>query len=580
MKKLFLLHILIAINTLPISFANPQQDASAVQIIDTIQQEDTAKKNWTRVTARFKREQFLTDCDREHQTEYSKSISSNPNNEEILNETCWKALFKLKDSYKPNVDRSNYTFTYQSMAKFLLTYNIFPKKCNTKTKQNDFLNQLINKIGQGITPRLAPHKHKKIERWFHIYEGMLFLKYANMFALPERRERHIANAYHEFSKAIELKTTKTTYLLAAEAILDYDHTPIGMTREEAEKLAYEYIEIAETRQERPASNRAEDAQDREKQTTVEVHARPTYMLELNYLNPVTPNNDKPSQNQIVNLIPNDFLVAQDDLVNYDYTELIIPRRLNADHLPIRNNPINRIGALQEIYHIHGKALRRQNVAGANMRCFFNAIGFNAEGQMVQLAFLANEPILRYMIANEIVSAAANPDQIPMQVQEAIDYNLYRTERITLDALEEVRSTLLFEQGPNEHFQNIALLPEEYQNLGQRGEEILEQLRIRASSLNAYNTYINYHIGNEEMMVALLDLQNNGNANFTSIDAIAYLNEIGIKIFTPHQEEGLTLIHEYIPENATEVAYIYHQDVHFQALIHVEGIVIEDNNDIV
>ncbi|MDP1724433.1 MAG: hypothetical protein Q8L85_06995 [Alphaproteobacteria bacterium] len=578
MKKLFLLHILIAINTLSISFANSPQDASAVQIIDTIQQEDTAKKNWTRVTTRFKREQFLVDCDLEHHTEYSKLISIHPNNEEILNETCWKALFKLKDSYKPNEDRSNYTFAYQSMAKFLLTYNVFPQKCNTKIKQNDFLNQLINKIGQGITPRLAPHKHQKIKRWFHIYEGMLFLKYANMFAKEDRRERHIVNAYHEFTKAIELKTTKTTYLLAAEAILDYGHIPAGMTQEEAEKLAYDYIEIAETRQERPSSNRAENAQEREKQTTVEIHARPTYMIEINLLNGPKNNQEQSPENQREQLLPDVFFVTEDALLNYDYTQLIIPRRLNAAHLPVRNNPINRIGDLQEIYDIDGRRVRRQNVAGTNMRCFFNAIGLNPNGQVAQLAFFSNDPIVRYMLANEIVSAARDPDQIPIQVKTAINYDLYRMERAALDALEETRNALLLEQNPNEHFQNIALLPLQYQNLGQRGEEILEQLRRRALSLNAYNAFIDHHIGNEEMMVTLLDLQNNGNANFTSIDAIAYLNDIGIKIFTPHQEEGLTLIHEYIPENATEVAYIYHQGVHFQALVPVEDVIAENDNE--
>ena len=570
MKRFLLATFIIAMNTLPISFANPSQELSIIQPIDETQQENTTKKNWTRVTTRFNCEKFLADYDLEHQTEYSKSISSNPNNEETLYETCWKALFKLKDLYKPNEDRSNYTFTYQSMAKFLLTYNTFPKSCNNKEKQNTFLNKLIEKIGRDITPQLAPKKHGKIKRWFHIYEGMLFLKYANMFAKGTRRERHIANAYHEFSKAIELKTTKTTYLLAAEAILDYGHIPAGKTREEAEKLAYEYIEIAETRQEQPASNRPENPQAREKQTTVEKHAQPTYMYELNWLNPIARNNDKSSQNQIGQLLPDDFLVIEDALVNYDYAQLIIPRRLNAAHLPIRNNPMNRIGALQEIYHIEGKVLRRQNVAGDNMRCFFNAIGLNPDGQIAQLAFFANDPIVRYMIANEIVSATANPDQIPAQVKEAINYNLYHTERTALDALENTRNALLLEQNLNHHLQNNQLLPQEYQNLGQRGEEILEQLRIRALSLNAYIAFINHYIGNREMMATLHDVQHNGNANYTSIDAIAYLENIGIKIVTPNEDGGLTLIHEYIPENATEVAYIYHQGVHFQALLPVDN----------
>ncbi|MDP1974839.1 MAG: hypothetical protein Q8K37_02595, partial [Alphaproteobacteria bacterium] len=339
---------------------------------------------------------------------------------------------------------------------------------------------------------------------------------------------------------------------------------------EAEKLAYEYIEIAETRQEQPASNRPENPQAREKQTTVEKHAQPTYMSELNWLNPIARNNDKSSQNQIGQLLPDDFLVIEDALVNYDYAQLIIPRRLNAADLPIRNNPMNRIGALQEIYQIEGKVLRRQNVAGDNMRCFFNAIGLNPDGQIDQLAFFANEPILRYMIANEIVSAAANPDQIPIQVKQAINYNLYYTQNTALDVLELARNVLLREQNPDPNLQNIALLPEEYQNILQRRVEILEQLRIRALSLNAYNAFINFHIGNEKMMVTLHDVQHNGNANYTSIDAIAYLENIGIKIVAPNEDGVLMLIHEYIPQNAAEIAYIYHLGPHFQALLPVDN----------
>jgi uncharacterized protein YerC len=562
MKKNILLTVFLYATTLFSCYAAPLPESSIVQPVDEAQQNIIPKKDWTRVTARFNREKFLIDCDQEHETEYSKSISINPNNEEILNETCWNALFKLKDSYKPNEDRSNYTFTYQSMAKLLLTYNAFPKDCNNKEKQNKFLNQLINKIGQDITPSLAPSKHNKIKRWFHIYEGMLFLKYANIFALPERRERHIANAYHEFSKAIKLKTTKTTYLLAAETILDYGHTPNGITRDEAEKLAYAYIAEAKKREERVYQKRA-NIRPKEKLTTVEIHARPTYINELN-------NKKSTIQNNTMPLLPNDFLVTQDELTDYDFTQLIIPRRQNIDGLIIRNITLNRVGVLQENHIIDNHTFRRQNVAGYNMRCFFNAIGLNPDGQIAQLSFFANDPIVRYMIANEIVSATANPDQIPTQVKEAINYNLYHTERTALDALENVRNTLLHQQNPDSNFQYIQLLPQEYQNLGQRGEEILEQLRIRALSLNAYNAFINHHIGNEEMMVALHDMQHNGNANYTSIDAIAYLENIGIKIYTPNEDGVLMLIHEYIPQDTTEIAYIYHQDLHFQALLPVDN----------
>lgn len=571
MKKIMFLTALIAMNTVSVSFSYVPQESTIIQPIDTALQNDTAKKDWTRVKANFKPKKFLIDCDQEHHTEYSNLVlTENNNDNKYLIETCWKALFDLKNLYSQQINYENRTFSYQSMANLLLTYNIFPPDYKTKDEKNKFIIQLIDRIGRDITPALAPAKHGKLKRWFRIYEGMLFLKYANEFALPERRYRYIENAFHEFSEATKLKTTKTTYLLMAETILDYGHTPNGMTRETAEKLAYEYIEEAQKREQRLRQNKA-IIQPKEKLTTVEIHARPTYMNELH-------NKKSTIQNNLIPLLSNNFLITHDELANYDYTQLIIPHRQHIDGLIIRNIALNTLGTLQENYIIDGHTFRRQNVAGFNMRCFFNAMGLNPEGQIAQLAFFGNNPIIRYMIANEIVSAAANPDQLPIQVKEAINYDLYHTERSALDALEHIRNTLLIQQGPNEHFQNIQLLPEIYQNLGLRGEEILEQLRQRALSLNAYNAFIKYHIGNGEMMVTLPDIQHNGNANFTSIDAIAYLNNIGIKIFTPNQDGVLGLIHEYIPQDATEISYIYHQGIHFQALLPVNDDTVTINEE--
>ena len=72
-----------------------------------------------------------------------------------------------------------------------------------------------------------------------------------------------------------------------------------------------------------------------------------------------------------------------------------------------------------------------------------------------------------------------------------------------------------------------------------------------------------------MMVTLIDVQgeegDNQHANYTSIDAIAYMNRLGIRIYAPDKGH-LRLMHNYIPANATEVAYVYHEGPHFQALI--------------
>jgi len=44
------------------------------------------------------------------------------------------------------------------------------------------------------------------------------------------------------------------------------------------------------------------------------------------------------------------------------------------------------------------------------------------------------------------------------------------------------------------------------------------------------------------------------------------NNIGIKIYQPTTSEELRLVHQFIPEQAQEIAYLYHQGVHFQAFI--------------
>ena len=125
MKKLFLLHILIAINTLPISFANPQQESTIVQPIDRSLQNDTTLNQWTRVTAKFNPTKFLFVCDQDHHTEYSNLVSTENNNDnKNLIGICWNALFYLKNLYEQQIDYENRTFSYQSMVNLLLTYNI------------------------------------------------------------------------------------------------------------------------------------------------------------------------------------------------------------------------------------------------------------------------------------------------------------------------------------------------------------------------------------------------------------------------------------------------------------------------
>jgi len=261
---------------------------------------------------------------------------------------------------------------------------------------------------------------------------------------------------------------------------------------------------------------------------------------------------------------------KDHLTENDYNNLNIQIKADANGISIRNAPLNTVGKTQKTYRIDGKTFYLQNVSGKSMRCFFNAVGLKADIEIEKLRSKDNDPIVRYMVANEIVSAAANPDQLPKQVKDTISYTLYEAQRDTLDHLEETRSEKLAAQNPDGNLQDLQALPMGLQKVGKKGDAILEELRKRAFSLKAFSAFLDYHIGSENMMVALHgvqgEAQDNKNADYTSIDAIAYINNLGIKIYQPNGKKGLHLTHQFIPHGTTEVVYLYHQGLHFQALV--------------
>ena len=209
-----------------------------------------------------------------------------------------------------------------------------------------------------------------------------------------------------------------------------------------------------------------------------------------------------------------------------------------------------------------------------MRCFFNAIGLEADMEIAKLKSKSDDSLVRYMIANEIVSAAANPAQLPQSVKDVIQYTLYEARRGADDVLDKKRSDRLCEQSTDGNLQDTRVLPPPLQNVGQRKQKTLENLRQRAFSPEAFHAFLDDHIGSENMMVALHDVQgeegDNPHANYTSIDAIAYVNNLGIKLYNPDKHGGLRLAHQYIPQDAKEVAYLYHKGVHFQALVPIDS----------
>ena len=129
-----------------------------------------------------------------------------------------------------------------------------------------------------------------------------------------------------------------------------------------------------------------------------------------------------------------------------------------------------------------------------------------------------------MIANEIISAAASSEQLPRQVKDSIRYTLYEAQRDQLNRVQKICSNKLADQHFDSNQQNPRQLPEVLSTIGEQDNDILGKLRERAFFLNAFNAFLDYHIGSERMMVALHDVKGNGQenpSNYISIDAIAH-----------------------------------------------------------
>ncbi|ACE06731.1 hypothetical protein Aasi_1441 [Candidatus Amoebophilus asiaticus 5a2] len=256
--------------------------------------------------------------------------------------------------------------------------------------------------------------------------------------------------------------------------------------------------------------------------------------------------------------------------NYNQLQTMPSER--AKELPIFQKPLNPSKTLQgsqDIYEIEGKRFKCQNVSGEGMDCFFNAAGLEREEQIARLKEYEDNKTVRDMIANEIVSAAKSLHELPEEVKEVINYTLYESRIDPINRLKEERNRQLAVQSVKPEEQDLDKLPSVLQNIDRKEEKELAALRQRASEPKAYMAFVKHHIGNREMMVALHDVQGdnptNQEANFTSIDAIAYINNLGIKIYQP-ENGGLRLTHQFIPANATRIVYLYHSGVHFQTLI--------------
>ena len=88
----------------------------------------------------------------------------------------------------------------------------------------------------------------------------------------------------------------------------------------------------------------------------------------------------------------------------------------------------------DTYFIKEGNFKRQNVSGAGMRCFFNAIGLEAEEEIKKLREHSSNLLIRQMIANEIISLSGTPAELPDKLKAAIKFTVYQEKQDQLNIL--------------------------------------------------------------------------------------------------------------------------------------------------
>ena len=580
--------------------------------LNTVQEDN----NWPRVQSTFSWHYFLKKYNTTCAPELALPLISEEGDSPA---PAWRALHFLKDHYKGEGKEKaeEYGFTCLTMAKMLLCQfwpsdeellqftsensshirfrdsQHVPNKLDFSKKY--FWRHIQNIIGNDI---LRQKPQGKLLKWANIFEGMLFLHYVKQFPETSQRADYLRHAYTLFNRAKDLKTTRTVYLLLAEVLLDYQYIPSEMTREATEELARSYINEAFTSTEN-TTTKVKNPEKTQSISFLEKCAKPPYLKDIKYTpfseeegnpsiaNEISPQNDHGTLNDVVfptdtdmqenenhstgsGLPPsqtlNEFLgndplpwPLTDGLQEYDFQHLIINQHASPYNLRYESNPINRVGEPGKRYRFNNRIFYLQNVSGECFRCFFNAMGLNYNQQAVKFAINADHPYVRWMVANDIMSALAHPEQLSDEIKVLPWYQAYLQERDDINLAQNTggNGRVLYD------WDNMAL------------NKALE----RALSLETIKAFVRGHIMQDYVMMATLPDDRNltdPKSNYTAIDAIAFFNNVGIKIYQP-VERGLRLIHTFVPVNAQKIIYLYLADHHFQTFIPEEELELQLTN---
>lgn len=286
-------------------------------------------------------------------------------------------------------------------------------------------------------------------------------------------------------------------------------------------------------------------------------------------------------------------------------------------IPIESHPLNTEGESTEEYDIDGHIFARQDVSGTGLSCLFNAMGVNRIKQVTLLWKNRFDSVVRYMCADDMVQGLSivNESDIPQSVKNEIDFENYKKQRDYLAEVEsEIRPQIAqmraIEYAKRNNFcaQQTKWFTENWSNVSGEKKEVIEEyvsrqsfpgtlaawikknwetlakfevrypedfstdtlqknqnkllegIRKKARSLKAFYWWLKDSISQGDMM------QISPGNDYTTADAIAYINKFGIKVYNDGEE--LLLAHKYIPEGAKYIVYVYRSGIHFQALVPV------------
>jgi hypothetical protein len=492
---------------------------------------------------------------------------------------CWQTLKALKDQILLSKKLDDLPYCYMTMAKLFLSTQSLPSftlssqvQTGTPTELNSYLRTRMAEFNLNDD---QANTGGKIYKWSLLYQAMLNMDYVHRNPNSERAQSLLIDSLRCLQKAEELKTTKSAFLLRAKLYLEFGQ---ALNLGDVHNLVTKQLELAgKVKSTNAKSNPANKAhRGHSFWNTV---ARPPYYTDaivqqdVEALTRQIADNQRAASQAAVDDSMDEDVAAMHAAPNVEPMVVELPHIVSltpeqAIGLPARTiDPQYRLEKIPEAPHIiNGIHFASWHVSGHDFRCFFNSMGLNAADQITLLLNNQNDPVIRAIIANEIVSAWHHYYELQAPVRQALQSADLANRQGRLNRL----------MGSNRQEELRAQITQE-QNA------ILNELRVRASRPEVFVSFVTHQIGtridSEEgspypMMVMQADVQgdeektdNNALYNLSAIDAILRLNNIGGRFFHI-KRSNRRLIHEYIPEGATQIAYLRysHAAQHFDALV--------------